>query len=302
MIYIVGAAVIAVVLVLRYWTIDGRVSPDSRYYMNACVGRPVPSPYRYRVLVPWVTRAIVAVTGFPVHYVMRGVVAVGSVACCVACYMLTLHLGGSPYAATAAVLVILATESLYGIWVMFPWLADPWAMAFAVFACCADPIAACVLLMFAALSKEGGWLLGSAWIVALEPSLFWVPIPGLATLILLRLVLRAAPPDQDWLLHPFSYSAAKKRRTWFSYRANLSAMKLSPFLALGLLPETGLVVPSAVVAAIAWLQTFYAVDHARLIGLCMVFIVPAVASVSPLWLLPIWVVVSLYWPFEVEYL
>jgi len=288
-------AVIAVVLALRMRQIDGRISPDGQYYLNMSIGRPTPKPYCFRVFVPFVSRMLRFLPMEP-HWTMRCVVFAGMIALLASSYLLTLSLGGSTWAAFAVVMVLIMTESLVGSWIMFPWLTDSWAMAFAVAASLSSLPLAALLLLLSALSKETGYALGAAFILLRDPSHWWVAVPGAIALILARLTIKPSPPDQEWLKNPIAYSQASKRREWFSYSKNLGHMKLTPFAAAALLPGTVFAVPAAAVAVIAWAQTLIAVDHARLISMALPFVVPMVAVVADDWMLAVWVLSSLFWP------
>ena len=295
--HIVAPVIVAVILGLRFAQIDGRTSPDASYYMNIVVGRGAPSPYRYRMFVPWLTMLGVKLTKADVHKVMRAIVTTGTVACAALCYLFTLTLGANPWTAALATTILLATDALFGAWIMFPWLADPWAMAFAVAACCVDPISASILLFLAALAKEGGWLLGSAFIISVNPALWWVAVPGLVALVALRLIFRPTPPDTEWLEQPARYAWVTKRRKWLNYKYNLSGLKLIPVGCALFLPAQW-TIPVVIVVGLAYAQTWVSVDHQRLIALAAVFVVPICVLQAPDWVLFLWALASVYWPYE----
>lgn len=287
----------ALVLGLRFRQIDGRASPDCQYYLNIAVGRPTPKPYCYRVLVPWLTMLGIFVTPFKPINIMRVIVTTGIVGFLGVAYFLALHLGCTPWQATVVVIILISTDSLIGNWVMFPWLADPWAFAFAGMATMLDPIGAAVFLALSASAKEAGWILGTVAALMLGAP-WWVPLPGLALLLLLRFILKAGPPDVEWLQKPFSYAQSSKRRDWFSYRKNLSGLKATPFVALWSLAGAGTGGTAAALAFFAWFQTLFAVDHGRLIACCTLWVVPMAVAVCPDNLLAVWVLAQSFWPTE----
>lgn len=292
-------AVVAVALVLRYMQIDGRTSPDSEYYLGMVVSRSVPKPYCHRPLVPLAAKAIVKATGWSPHHVMRVLVVAGVVTAVVAAMAWAQSMGLSALAVATVGIVIVATDSLVGSWIMFPWLVDSWSVAFALLAL-ASPYwwLSALLLVLAAVSKEAAFVVAAAFMVALEPGMWWVAVPGVAALGLIRLLVTPAPPNQEWLKNPVRQAFQRKRRLWLSWQKNLSHLKATPYLVAWLIPGTTWAAPLAVVWAIAWLQCHVAMDHARLLALAVPFTIPVLASlIDPQWLV-MWALISWFWPFE----
>lgn len=291
----------AVALVARYRQIDGRNSPDCQRYLSMAVGRRVPKPYCYRIFLPWLERSI---SWLPIstHIIMRALVVVGVVAALAASAWLALELGASLPVVAAILAILIATNSLVGAWIMFPWLADPWATALAVSACAVgEPISAAVLLALAATAKEAMWALGSLYLLLVHPEWWWAVLPGAALLVLLRLIIKAAPPDEEWLVRPLATAHAKKKRIWLSYGPNLGHLKGLPLVACWVLPSCSTWNIPVAVFALAWAQTLVAMDHARLIAAALPFVVPIVATHCEPWLLALWAVSSLFWPLETDY-
>jgi hypothetical protein len=156
-------------------------------------------------------------------------------------------------------------------------------------------------LVLAALTKESGFALGAAFVIAMEPAWWAVALPGLAVLALLRLACKSAPPDRDSLARPLSHAFDKKRAVWFDYGRVLSGSKATPWLAAAVLPGSALCLPALVAMGLAALQTFVAADHARLLAMGGLFLIPAVAVAVPEWLLWPWALASTFWPFRAEW-
>lgn len=290
-----AVALPVVVFLLRLRQIDGRTSPDCQYYLNMSIGKRVPRPYSARVLVPLATR-LLGWLGVSPHLVMRGVVFCGVVAFLVASYVFVLVIGGSYWVASAAVTVLIMTEALVGTWIMFPWLADPWACAFGVMAlCCGDPVVASCFLVLSAISKEGPFAVCAVFVALWIPEMWWAGIPGLLVWMFLFLAVPHAPPDTDWLKTPISYAHGKKRRLWFNYHKNIGHLKATPWIASWELAQSSAALPVLAACGVAWAQTLVAVDHARLIALAMIVVVPFAAVECDPRLLMAWVLLSLFW-------
>ena len=298
----IQAILLATIVALRYVDTDGRISPDGQYYLNRSIGRRVPSPYAYRILLPYLCNAINRFERFKPLNTMRVLCTLGNIALLAAVYLFTLSLGGTPWQAFAATAVIICTDTLFGTWVMFPWLVDSWSLAFALFACCVDPFSAAILLTLAILTKEVGWLLGSAFILITTPTLWWVPLPALACYLLILLITRPAPPDQTWLAHPFREAQLRKLRNWFSYKRNLLGLKASPFVIAAYAPQTPYLKQLGALVALAWLQNHVAQDQGRLLAACTPFVIPIIAIITPDWVLSLWVLTTIFWPFSTEWI
>lgn len=287
---------------MRYLQLDGRVAPDCQRYLDMVVGRKVPSPFCYRVGLPWFSRLFYIGKKLNPMHILRTISTVGVFACVASVYFLTLSLGGDQWQATVAAIVVVMTDGVGGNWVMFPWLTDSWAYTFAATASLFGPVPAAVLLTAAAVTKEPSWAIGGLFYLLLFGwDMWWVLLPGAAALALLRLVIKPAPPDCEYLKNQFHYTHVTKMRSWFSFQRNVSHLKLTPWFALYVLPGTGSGVTALSMAALCWAQTLVAVDHARLIGVMSIFIAPLVAVHAAPWVLGVWALGSVYWPFETEY-
>jgi hypothetical protein len=303
--HLAALLVIAVVLFLRYRQVEKhqRISPDCRYYLQMVRGDGAPKPYNRRVLVPWVSRTLDRLLYTPRDIMLRRVVLVGTVLCPFVVYAVTLKLNGTAFVALVAALVFIGTESLTGCWLLLPMLVDSWALAFAGLAFLApDPISCAAVLLLAAMTKEIGWALGSAFVIALTPMWWWVAVPGAVALILLARTQPSRPADRPSLERPIRHALDQKRAVWFDYGRSLSGMKATPWMAAAVLPGSAIYLPALLVVGIAAAQCFVAVDHGRLIAMCGVFLIPVVAVAAPEWVLGPWALASLLWPFKAEWI
>lgn len=300
MTYFLHTLLLALVYLLKLRLIDGRISPDCDAYLGLAVGRPTQSPYRWRIFVPYIAR-LFAWAGEP-KTVVRAVVHVGNALVLASAYALTLSFGGTPWQAFAVSLILLTTNTLYGTWIMFPWLVDSWAVSWALLACLSigTPWLACLFLALAAITKEYLLLLGYVFIVSTNPSLWWVCIPGILLYTTLLLTLKALPSGNDSPLLILKLVSTDRRRYWFDWRSILSGMHASPYVIAAILPSSPHKWTIAVVAFFAWLQLHIAFDRGRLVALALPFVLPLVALSTPDWVLSLWVLATLFWPFHAE--
>ena len=298
-IYIVASAIVLTVLVwMRYAETDRwRPSPDSAYYMRMADGLKVPSPYQQRILVPLVARVLGG------SKVLSRVATSGNLACLLAVYAATTYVSGSPMRGLVATIAVVMADSAFGLWICLPWLVDGWAFAFGIAGVALVrefPIVAACLLLLCAITKEATWALATAFVLATDWTAGWVVLPGLVAYVLLRMALKPAQPDQPWLQHALLSVQQRKQqeRMWTSYLRSIGGLRATPWVvagSIGTLPVTGWVF------LVAWLQTFLAMDHGRILAGGFLFVVPVAASVAPSWLLPLWALASVYWPFQSDY-
>jgi hypothetical protein len=302
MTYLLHFFIISLVYLLRSRHIDGRTSPDCDAYLGLTVGRPTQSPYRWRVFVPYLSRLFYW-AGEPKD-VLRAVVRFGNVLVLLFAYLLTLSFGGTPWQALAVCLILIGTNAFFGTWLILPWLVDSWGIAWALLACLSrgTPWLAALFLLMAAITKEYALVLGYVFLVSLNPSLWWTCLPGIAFYALLRLTLKASESGTDSILVVIKHVSTDRRRYWFDWKVILAGLHASPFVIAAILPLSPHKWTIAAVSFFAWLQLHIAFDRARLVAACLPFVIPLVALSTPDWVLSLWVLATLFWPFHSEWI
>jgi hypothetical protein len=235
--------------------------------------------------------------------IIRFTSSVGNAVFLFAVYILTLSFGGTPWHALAAALICISTNALFGTWIMFPWLVDSWSLAWALLACYAreTPWLAAVFLAFAVASKEYALVLGYVFLVSYNPSLWWTCLPGVFLYLILRLTLKAIPSGNDSPLLVLRQVFTERRRYWFHWKVLLSGLHASPYIIAAFLPYSPYRWIGLTVIFFAWLQLHIAFDRCRLLACSLPFVIPIVAPIVPLWVLSLWVLVTLFWPFHSEW-
>lgn len=300
-IWIIGAhvAVIAGLVAAQYRRLAPGDSADGVRYFRMVRGEAVPPPYCYRPFVPFVARLVSRLSSLDELDALFIVSTVGSAVAVGACYAFTLVLTGSMWLALIACIVVVTTYALFGTWIKMAVLVDSWGLAFALGAAIAAPfsgIAAAALLVLAALSKESAFAVGAGYVIASDPSLWWIALPGLAAYAALYLLVQRGERTVGWE-NPLT-ALREKKAEWLSYQNNLSGLGATPWLAAYYLPQSEFVIPAAVVVLIAWSQTLIGCDHQRLIAFAVPFVVPMLCAVTPPAILGPYILAQLFWPFK----
>ena len=292
---ICGVIVVALYIAVVLMTAPSRVNnPDSAQYVAMALGNDADAPYRTRVLVPTLWR----VAGLkdewpPKSWGVNLVIHAPCLLVPLTVWSLVYRAGGTDLQGFAAALVCVATPTVVLIWRVFPLMTDSWAVFFGLAAGLVDPWAACCMLVLCAMSKETVFVIASVWLLMSGMPL-WLPAGGLVALILVRGAVRKLDgPAKPWFKVILRRVAKEKLPLFLDYEANLSSLKLIPVaMAVTATPREW------VVLGLAWGQTLVAMDHSRLIGLAVPFILPTlVLTIPDPWLI-VWMIASAWWPFQ----
>jgi hypothetical protein len=283
---------------IRAWAQDAQLSPDAIYYLDMAAGRRVPAPYCRRIFQPWLSARLARVSGLDVRRSMRVVGSCAAALCIALSAWLAWRLGASPPLVLACLALLVATDGLFGSFTTYPYCPDALAACFALAAGFVPGWPAAALLLLAAVTKEGPFVIGAVFLCLSGTLEWWTTLPGLVALAVLTLAVRAAPPDQEWLKNPLRAAQWAKRTDQFEWQKALSGLKAMPFVAAAVLPGTAWAGPACAAALLAWLQTVPAMDRVRLVAACVPWVMPVTVMSCPSWLLWPWLVVSIFWPFR----
>lgn len=253
------------------------LSPDGVYYLRKAIGKPVPSPYHRRWLMPYVLGPN------PVAWFVCTHVSLALTPVAAWLYFGTMGLGGAQRIFAAALLTVLP-----GVWLApyrYPVLTDAPAflmsLTIAWLARSGYTSAAVVLSCTLACTRETGPVFAALWA--------WSPWP-LVGLLAVRWWRPAAPPDSEWLAHPIA-SVWKMRRT------------IGPDASLYLRPWgaaiLGIVSPSwqtLATVVVAHAQLIVAHDCIRLVAWCApVMVASAVPHIPEAWWALALLVTGIHW-------